>query len=62
MLQAMNKNKKSVWQDSHERVNCRPSTRKPFAEWILTLKDVAEAGDYLFHKRTGMFDAMPEEA
>lgn len=55
----MNKNKKSVWQDSHERVNCRPSARKPFAEWILTLKDVAEAGDFFFHKRTGMFDAMP---
>lgn len=56
---ALNKIKQDVWQDSHHQVNLRPSTRVPFAEYIVKVKDVADAADFFYHPRHGMFDAMP---
>jgi len=57
--QALNKIKEDVWAHSHHLVNLRPSTRVPFAQYILMVKDVVDAGDFFYRPRHGMFDAMP---
>jgi hypothetical protein len=59
ITQALNKIKQNVWQDSHHQVNLRPSTRVPFTKYIVKVKDVADAADFFYHPRHGMFDAMP---
>lgn len=40
-------------------VNCRPSTRVPFEQYIARVSEVVDAGDFFYKKRTGIFDAMP---
>ena len=58
-FQALNKIKENVWAHSHHLVNLRPSTRIPFSQYILRVKDVVDAGDFFYRPRHGMFDAMP---
>jgi hypothetical protein len=44
---------------SFERVNLRPSRRKPFDEWIAKHKGTVDAVDFYFKSRSGLYDAMP---
>ena len=39
---ALNKVRPSQWRDSHDMCNLRPSTRKPFNEYIQSVKDVGK--------------------
>ena len=57
--QALNKIKANVWAHSHHLVNLHPFTRVPFAQNILKVKDVIESGDFFYHPRHRIFDAMP---
>ena len=41
-------------------MNLGPYTRVPFDEYIERVKDVVDAGDFLYLKRYGKFDAMPK--
>lgn len=55
--QALNKIKADVWAHSHR--NLHPSTRVPFVQYILKVKDVIESGDFFYHPQHRIFDTMP---
>ena len=59
IAQALNKERKKPWGNSHHIVNLRPSTRVPFDECIERVKDVVDAGYFFYLKHHGKFDAMP---
>ena len=57
--QALNKPRKKPSGNYHHIVNLLPSTWVPFDEYIEKVKDVVDAGDFLYLKRYRKFDAMP---
>ena len=60
IAQALNKLRKKTWGDSHRIVNLRPYLQDiPFDEYIEKVKDAVDAGDFLYLKCYGNFDAMP---
>ena len=59
IAQALNKLRKKTWGDSHHILKLHPSTRVPFDDYIERVKDVVDAGDFLYINCYGKFYAMP---
>jgi hypothetical protein len=51
--------KTNAWPTSFERVNLKPSQRKPFSQHLQRHKGTVDAADFLLKSRSGLYDAMP---
>ena len=59
IMQALDKLRKKIWRESHDKFNLCPSTRVTLKECIERVKDVVDAGDYFYYKHYGKFYEIP---